>query len=300
MESTQQKVIIPRTNKKLEHVFSKGPFLHQLFNEQEKEKKPNQKSSYRFSSEHQRNSPHSPRRQILSINISVSSEVLEFRGGGEGGAAAAVCNACGVPCCPEGQSREMMSGAPPPLLVMTPASARPEELTCVLLSWWLVEVMMLPGVLLVKVEVRLSKNIGGQYCLKQTTKSEETNCTREMYALKIHLPHTTSTKRVPSGTMARTVVLQIGDQTGMAAMNLLPHPPLFVLQNGLGWKNPKAHLIPSPAMGRDTFDYPRLLQALSNLDNSRDGAATAALCSLCLGLKYTLGIFKLVLSTYLL
>lgn len=33
-----------------------------------------------------------------------------------------------------------------------------------LLSWWLVEVMMLPGVLLVKVEVRLSKNIGGQYC----------------------------------------------------------------------------------------------------------------------------------------
>lgn len=83
MESTQQKVSIPRTNKKLEHVFSKGPFLHQLFNEQEKEKKPNQKSSYRFSSEHQRNSPHSPRRQILSINISVSSEVLEFRGGGK-------------------------------------------------------------------------------------------------------------------------------------------------------------------------------------------------------------------------
>jgi len=49
--------------------------------------------------------------------------------------------------------------------------------------------MMLPGVLLVKVEVRLSKNIGGQYCLKQTMKNEETNCTREMYALKIHLPY---------------------------------------------------------------------------------------------------------------
>ncbi|KAJ7422480.1 hypothetical protein BTVI_13921 [Pitangus sulphuratus] len=83
----------------------------------------------------------------------------------------------GVPwCCPECQSREMMSGALPPLLlVITPASALPEELTSVLLSCWLVEVMMLPGVLLVKVEVRLSKNIGGQYCLKQTMKSEETN-----------------------------------------------------------------------------------------------------------------------------
>lgn len=34
MESTQQqKVNIPRTNQKHEHVFSKGPFLYQLFNE---------------------------------------------------------------------------------------------------------------------------------------------------------------------------------------------------------------------------------------------------------------------------
>lgn len=94
-----------------------------------------------------------------------------------------------VPSCPMFQSSEMMSGALPPLLVITPASARLEELTCVLLAWWLVDVMMLPGVLLVRVEVRLSKNIGGQYCLKQTTKNEETNCTREMYALKIHLPY---------------------------------------------------------------------------------------------------------------
>lgn len=59
--------------------------------------------------------------------------------------------------------------------------------------------MMLPGVLLVKVEVRLSKNIGGQYCLKQTMKNEETNCTREMYALKIHLPYNKH-NTVASGT----------------------------------------------------------------------------------------------------
>lgn len=93
----------------------------------------------------------------------------------------------------------MMSGALPLLLVITPVSLLLEELTCVLLSWWLVDVMMLPGVLLVKVEVRLSKNIGGQYCLKQTMKNEETNCTREMYALKIHLPYNKH-NTVASGT----------------------------------------------------------------------------------------------------
>lgn len=73
----------------------------------------------------------------------------------------------GVLCCPLFQSSEMMSGALPLLLVITPVLLLLEELTCVLLSWWLVDVMMLPGMLLVKVEVRLSKNIGEQYCLKQ-------------------------------------------------------------------------------------------------------------------------------------
>ena len=39
-------------------------------------------------------------------------------------------------------------------------------------------------------------------------------------------------------------------------------------------------------MGRDTFHCPRVLQAMSSLalDTARDGAATAALGSLCQGL----------------
>lgn len=211
-------VYIPRINQKLEHVFSKGPFfLHQLFNEQGKEKQNNTTAPTREEKKKKiilpllflasTNSPHSlPKggKIFFQINISVSSEVLEFQGWGGKEEEEEQQQLCAMPAgsraAPRGQSREMMSGALPPLLVMTPASARPEEelTTCVLLSWWLVEVMMLPGVLLVKVEVRLSKNIGGQYCLKQTTKSEETNCTREMYALKIHLPHTQqATDNVP-------------------------------------------------------------------------------------------------------
>lgn len=54
-----------------------------------------------------------------------------------------------------------------PLLVMTPVSLLLlDELTWVLLSWGLVVVT--DALLAVKGEVRLSKNIGGQYCLKQT------------------------------------------------------------------------------------------------------------------------------------
>lgn len=39
-------------------------------------------------------------------------------------------------------------------------------------------------------------------------------------------------------------------------------------------KDLKAHFVPPTAMGRDTFHYPSLLPALSNLawDTSRDGA----------------------------
>uniref|UniRef100_A0A8C3NTU2 Small ribosomal subunit protein bS6m n=1 Tax=Cyanoderma ruficeps TaxID=181631 RepID=A0A8C3NTU2_9PASS len=50
----------------------------------------------------------------------------------------------------------------------------------------------------------------------------------------------------------------------------------------------KAHLVPSPAMGRDTSHCPRLLQAPVSslaLGTARDpGAATAALGTLCQGL----------------
>lgn len=65
------------------------------------------------------------------------------------------------------QSNEMMSGMLLPLLVMTPVSLLLlDELTWVVLSWGLVVVTDV--LLAVKGEVRLSKNIGGQYCLKQT------------------------------------------------------------------------------------------------------------------------------------
>ena len=56
--------------------------------------------------------------------------------------------------------------------------------------------------------------------------------------------------------------------------------------------SPKAHLVPPPAMGRDTFHCPRLLQAPSSLalDTARDpGAATAALGTLCQGLPTLTG-----------
>lgn len=230
MESTQQKVYIPRTNQKLEHLFSKGPFLHQLFDEQEKEKKKNQPTKIHST----------PPLPIINEFTPLSQEAnpfnkyqRELRGAeipgrrGGGGAAAAVCNACGVPCCPQGQSREMMSGAlpPPPLLVMTPASARPEEeLTCVLLSWWLVEVMMLPGVLLVKVEVRLSKNIGGQYCLKQTTKSQETNCTRGIVCSEdTSSPHKQAPDALPAGPQPSSANLQ--NQAGRKGSQQPPSSP---------------------------------------------------------------------------
>ncbi|RMB98546.1 hypothetical protein DUI87_24760 [Hirundo rustica rustica] len=55
---------------------------------------------------------------------------------------------------------------------------------------------------------------------------------------------------------------------------------------GLG-RTLKTISFPPPAMGRDIFHYPRLLQAPSNLawDTSRDGAATDALSDLCQGLS---------------
>ncbi|NXM54156.1 IF4G3 factor, partial [Illadopsis cleaveri] len=51
-----------------------------------------------------------------------------------------------------------------------------------------------------------------------------------------------------------------------------PTPP-----DGLDWRDLKSHPVPPAAMGRDTFHYPRLLQAPASnlaLDTSRDGAAT--------------------------
>lgn len=66
----------------------------------------------------------------------------------------------------------MISGTllpPPPPLVSTAVSFRPEELTRGLLSTGLEVVRRLPDVVFAgKVEARLSKNIGAQYCLKQT------------------------------------------------------------------------------------------------------------------------------------
>lgn len=162
MESTQQqRVSIPRTNQKYERVPKRAFPIRAIQRAGGK----SQIKSHPIAS-----APSIDEFTPLSQKANPFNKYQrELRGArtsrGKGGAAAAVCAMpAGFPCCPEGQSREMMSGALPPLLVMTPASARPEELTCVLLSWWLVEVMMLPGVLLVKVEVRLSKNIGGQYC----------------------------------------------------------------------------------------------------------------------------------------
>ena len=60
----------------------------------------------------------------------------------------------------------------------------------------------------------------------------------------------------------------------------------------LAGRNLKDHPIPPPAMGRDTFHHPRLLQAPSNLalDTARDpGAAPAALGTLCQGLPTLTG-----------
>lgn len=102
MESTQQKVSIPRTTQKHEHVFSKGPFLYHLFNEQGGKK--TQTTKYH------------PITSLPSINefTPLSQEAnpfnkyqRELRGagiprGGKGGAAAAVCNACGGPVLPRG------------------------------------------------------------------------------------------------------------------------------------------------------------------------------------------------------
>jgi len=45
----------------------------------------------------------------------------------------------------------------------------------------------------------------------------------------------------------------------------------------------KDYLVPTPAMGRDTFHQTRLLKAPSSLalNTSREGAATASLGNLC-------------------
>lgn len=77
------KVNIPRTNEMHEHVFSKGPFLYQLFNEQGGKKQTINQTKIILSLLFlaSTNSPHIPRRQILSINISVSSEVLALQEG---------------------------------------------------------------------------------------------------------------------------------------------------------------------------------------------------------------------------
>jgi len=58
-------------------------------------------------------------------------------------------------------------------------------------------------------------------------------------------------------------------------------------QNGLGWKGPsKIVSFQPPAMGRDPFHQPRVLQALSSLalNPAREGAATASLGNLGQGL----------------
>lgn len=71
------------------------------------------------------------RREILSINIRITSKMLKFQRYKRQLRAVSP----GVRCCPLFQSSEMMSGALPPLLVITPVSLLLEELTCVLLSW---------------------------------------------------------------------------------------------------------------------------------------------------------------------
>ncbi|KAJ7401499.1 hypothetical protein BTVI_95604 [Pitangus sulphuratus] len=86
-----------------------------------------------------------------------------------------------------------------------------------------------------------------------------------------------------------------GDFPGAAVDNLVVRKGDTAVLRVPDWfelgGNLKVHLVPPPIVDTDTFHYPRLFQALSNLalDTSRDGAATAALGNLCQGLTTLTG-----------